>query len=116
MLAVLRYLRFERFILHRDISKGNVMYFEDDPASLTGATSDAHSGGFNKTAGSKEVPLCFIKYLLGERYVEVLRNWADTNVTPNQAMTRTKRRHCSSISTMRKTSRRIRVLTASEPP
>jgi len=103
-LAVLRYLRFERSILHRDISKGNIMYFEDDPASLTGATSDAQSGGFNETVGPKGERLCFIKYLLGERYVEVLRNLVDTNVTPNQAMTRAKRRHCSSISTMRNTS------------
>ena len=65
--TVLRYLRFERLILHRDISKGNVVYVGHPSTS---ATSDAQSGGVNKTGETKEVSLCFIKYLLGERYVE----------------------------------------------
>jgi hypothetical protein len=115
-LAVLRCLRFERLILHRDISKGNIMYLQDGPASLTGTKSDTEVAGFNETVGSKEEPLCFIKYLLGERYVEVSRNLVvDTNATRNQAMTRTKLRHCSLTSTMRKTSRVKRFLTAIEP-
>jgi hypothetical protein len=71
---VLRYLRFERSILHRDISKGNVLYVEDDLSPSTGTMSDAQDGGASKMAQPKGVPLCFVKYLLGERYVERLRN------------------------------------------
>jgi hypothetical protein len=69
-LVVLRYLRFERLILHRDISSGNIMYLEDGPASLTG-TPDTQSGGFNEVIEPKDEPLCFIKYLIGERYGSV---------------------------------------------
>lgn len=76
--AVLRYLRFERSILHRDISKGNILYFKDNLTSSTGATSDAQSGGANEAAQRKEAPLCLIKHLLGERYVEMLHKWVYT--------------------------------------
>jgi len=69
--AVLRYLRFERHILHRDISKGNVLYVEDDLPPSTGASS----GGADETVGPEGLPLCFIKYILGERCVEMLHNW-----------------------------------------
>jgi hypothetical protein len=78
--AVLRYLRFERRVLHRDISKGNILYVEDDlPPSTC-----AQSGEADETIGTMGLPLCYIKYLLGERCVELLHNWAYTNVTPNQ--------------------------------
>ena len=79
--AVLRYLRFERHVLHRDISEGNVLYVEDDIPSSTGAWS-----GADETVGPEGLPLCFIKYLLGERCVEILHNWAYNNVTvtPNK--------------------------------
>jgi hypothetical protein len=66
MFAVLRYLRFNRRVLHRDISKGNILYIEEG----TTPPPDAGPGG-PKTTGGKEVSPCFIKYLLGERYVEV---------------------------------------------
>ena len=42
-LAVLWYLRFKRHVLHCDISKGNVLYVEDDLPSSTGTSS--WSGG-----------------------------------------------------------------------
>jgi hypothetical protein len=79
-LAVLQYLRFERHVLHRDISKGNILYVEDDLPPST----RARSGGADETIGPVGLPLCYIKYLLGERCVELLHNWAYTNVTPNQ--------------------------------
>jgi hypothetical protein len=78
--TVLRYLRFERHILHRDISIGNILYVEDDLSSSTGS----RSGGANETVGPEGLPLCFINYVLGERCVEVLHDWAYTNVTLNQ--------------------------------
>jgi hypothetical protein len=76
---VLRYLRFERHVIHRDISKGNILYVENDLPSSTGAWSS----GTDETVGP-EGPLCFVKYLLGDRCVEMLHNWARTNKTPNQ--------------------------------
>ena len=78
--SVLRYLRFERRVLHRDISNGNVLYVEDNLPPSTGA----RSGGADETIGPGGLPLCYIKYLLGERCVEMLYNWAYTNVTLNQ--------------------------------
>lgn len=57
-------MRYERQILHRDISKGNVMYVEEATEKTTTGAVDSGS------AGAEEVPLCFIKYLLGERYVD----------------------------------------------
>jgi serine/threonine protein kinase len=81
--AVLRYLRFERQVLHRDISKGNILFVEDNLSSQTGA----RSGGADEAdemVGPKGLPLCFIGYLLRERCAEMLHNWAYTNVTPNQ--------------------------------
>jgi hypothetical protein len=68
--AVLRYLRFNRRVLHRDISKGNVLYVEDDLPSSTGF----RSGGTNEMVGPEGQPICFIKYILGERCVEMLQN------------------------------------------
>lgn len=44
---------------------------------------DAQPGGANKAAQPKEMPLCFIKYLLGERYVEILHKWVDTDTKPS---------------------------------
>jgi len=69
--AVLRYLRSNRKVVHRDISKGNVLYLEDPihPPADTGC-------GLQSTE-PKEVPLCFIKYLLHERYVQIDRwDWS----------------------------------------
>jgi hypothetical protein len=80
--VVLRYLRFERQILHRDISKENVLYVEDDHPSSTG--SGSRSGGANETIGPEGQPVCFIKCMLGERCVETLQNCGYTDVTPNQ--------------------------------
>ena len=61
--AVLRYLRSDRNVLHRDISKGNVLYIEEQ------TTLPADAGCGLQNTEPKEVPLCFIKYLLEERYV-----------------------------------------------
>jgi hypothetical protein len=76
MLPVLRYLRFERNVLHRDISKGNILYIEGDTLSSTGDDVPAGSDG-------KELPLCFIQYLLGKRCVETLYRCI-LKVTSNQ--------------------------------
>jgi len=59
--AVLRYLRVHRQVLHRDISKGNVLYMPEGTIPAEG--------------GSGGVPLYFIKYLLGERCVELNWDW-----------------------------------------
>jgi hypothetical protein len=59
--AVLRYLRFERHVLHRDISQGNVLYVEDDPRPSTGALS----GRVDETVGPEGLPLCFILLVRG---------------------------------------------------
>ena len=78
--AVLRYLRFERHVLHRDISKGNILYVDDNLSSSVGS----QSGGGNKMLGPEGLPLCFINYVLGKRCVEMLHFWANTIVTLNQ--------------------------------
>lgn len=59
MFVVLRYLRIKREVLHRDISRGNILYMPE------GTTLPQDAGG------AKEVPLYFIKYILGERCVEI---------------------------------------------
>jgi len=63
--AVLRFMQVNRQVLHRDISKGNVLYIEED----SGSAQDAGSKG-TKAKEGEEVPLCFIRYLLKERCVE----------------------------------------------
>ena len=72
MFAVLRYLRFKRQVLHRDISKGNVVYLNDNtpstPMQPVGSALTS-SAGPSSAVDTKEVSPCFIKYLLGERYV-----------------------------------------------
>ena len=60
---MLRYLRCHRKVLHRDISKGNVLFM----GGMTATPSDTGAGAQNTER--KDVPLCFIKYLLKERYV-----------------------------------------------
>ena len=65
ILPVLRYLRSNRKVIHRDISKGNVLYLEDP------IHSPADAGCGLQSTEPKEVPLCFIKYLLHERYVQI---------------------------------------------
>ena len=68
----LRYLRFERQVLHRDSSTGNMVYINDNTPSApiqavrSVPTLDAGPSG---DADTKEVSLCFIQYLLGKRYV-----------------------------------------------
>jgi hypothetical protein len=69
-IAVLRYLRFERHVLHRDISIGNILYVEDDDDDLP-SSAGARPGGANETVEPEGHTLCFIKYLLGERYVDM---------------------------------------------
>ena len=54
--AVLRYLCFERHVLHRDISKGNVLYVEDNLRPSTGARSSTR---VDETVGPEGLPLCF---------------------------------------------------------
>ena len=76
--AVLRYLRFERHVLHRDISIGNVLY---NPPSPTRAPP---GGAKNKMRQPEDQSLCFIRYLLGERCVEILHNWGYTNMMRKQ--------------------------------
>ena len=88
MFVVLRYLRVNRQILHRDISKGNVLYIEEETTRLP---DDVSVGPDEKEA--KELPLCFIKYLLRERHVEIGPGWDITNVRLNIALTLRKRRH-----------------------
>jgi hypothetical protein len=87
--TVLRYLRFNRQVLHRDISKGNVLYLEEEARLL-----DSETDGANTTESEGgEVPLCFIKYLLKEGYVG---NWLGIWVThprPNVALSLGKRRY-----------------------
>jgi hypothetical protein len=68
------------------------------------------SGKANETVEPKEVPLCFIKYLLDEGYVESLCEWVNTNAMWNQVMTPEKRRCYSSISTMPKSARVTKIL------
>jgi len=63
-------------------SKGNVLYTENNLSSSTGP--GAWSGGANDTVGPEGQPLCFIKYLLGKRCVEMLHNQPYTDVTANQ--------------------------------
>jgi hypothetical protein len=88
--TVLRYLRFDRQVLHRDISKGNVLYLEEEATPLL----DAETDGPNTTEPEgKEVPLCFIKYLLKERCMGTfLGIWA-TDLRPNVALSLGKRRY-----------------------
>jgi hypothetical protein len=62
-LQVLRYLRIERKILHRDVSKLSIRYVPQEPSS---AASRVHSP---LALGAEGDTLCFIKCLLGERYV-----------------------------------------------
>jgi hypothetical protein len=56
--------------------------------------SSTGSGGVSETVEPKEMPLCFVKYLLGERYVGMLRNWVYTNVARNQVLIPEERRCC----------------------
>jgi hypothetical protein len=60
--AVLRYLRSSRNVLHRDISWGNVLHVnKKTPSGDAGCRAQANE--------PEEVPLCFIKFLLDERYI-----------------------------------------------
>jgi serine/threonine protein kinase len=71
--AVLRYLHSDRNVIHRDISKGNILYLEDP------ICPPADAGYGWQDAEPKEVhcPLCFIKYLLCARYVQIDRwDWS----------------------------------------
>jgi hypothetical protein len=59
--AVLRYLRSDRQVIHRDISKGNVLFIEDQ------TTPPADVGCGSRSTEPKELHLCFVQYLLEER-------------------------------------------------
>jgi hypothetical protein len=72
--AMSRYLRFEHLVLHCNISKGNILHIEDDLRFLT----------TDETVGPEGLFLSFVEYLLGERCVGILHDWAYTDVTPNQ--------------------------------
>jgi hypothetical protein len=68
-LQVLRYLRLNRNVLHRDISSGNVLYVENSSKrSLPPNTVSVPPGQEAVTNG---LPLCYAKYLLGMRYVYI---------------------------------------------
>ncbi|KAI0296837.1 hypothetical protein BC826DRAFT_1003237 [Russula brevipes] len=100
-LEVLRYLRVERSILHRDISRGNVLYLNNCPSS-SDARSSTGSGGANETVEPKEVPLSFVKYLLGEsndpRETSLLRidfnNAENLDIKQDPGLKRTSRTVC----------------------
>lgn len=84
MFAVLRNMRFERSIIHRDISKGNVLYTGNGKEdSTTSAMLSAKKGP------PKQMRYCFIKYLLRERYVKIYCNWvaADTESSDDPTAT-----------------------------
>ena len=84
MFAVLRNMRFERSIIHRDISKGNVLYTgngEED--STTSVMLSAKKGA------PKQMRYCFIKYLLRERYVRIYCNWVAADTEPSDDPTAT---------------------------
>jgi len=70
MFAVLQYLHIHRQVLHWDISKGNVLYMPEVATPPPEAGSDGVQIG---SAETNEMPLYFIKYLLGKRCVEL--NW-----------------------------------------
>ena len=61
-LQVLRFLRFERKVLHRDISKGNILYIPQPSSVLPSVYSSL-------AVGLEGDSLCFVKCLLGKRYV-----------------------------------------------
>ena len=61
-ISVLRYLRLERRVLHRDISKGNILYVEQPSNSAA-----------SLYPGIKGESICFIRHLLGERYIQLSR-------------------------------------------
>jgi hypothetical protein len=79
-LQVLRYLRFERNVLHRDISKGNVLYIPEPRSSVLGDQSSL-------ALGAEGDSLCFIKCLLGDRYVYTFQYWVVPNSDRYTAMT-----------------------------
>ena len=58
-LQVLRYLRCHRKVLHRDISSGNVLYVKNS----------SNRSLLQNTPAQEE--LCYVKNLLGERYVYI---------------------------------------------
>ncbi|KAF8338863.1 uncharacterized protein EI90DRAFT_3286468 [Cantharellus anzutake] len=70
VMEVLRNLRFESQILHRDISKGSVLYIDDKspPTTIACSTPHANFGGASQavTVTATGSSLCFIKYLLNE--------------------------------------------------
>jgi hypothetical protein len=72
ILQVLRYLRFERNILHRDISKGNILYIPEPRSPLPGDHS-------SPALGTEGDSLCFVKYFLGGRYVYTYQYWVLSN-------------------------------------
>ena len=68
-LQVLRYLRFNRNVLHRDISAGNVLYIEDP--SNRSLPPNTVSVPTEEDAPTKGLPLCYAKFLLDKRYLYI---------------------------------------------
>jgi hypothetical protein len=68
-LQVLRYLRLHRNVLHRDISSGNVLYVEN--SSNRSLPPNSLSVPPLQERETRELPLCYAKYILGKRYVYI---------------------------------------------
>jgi hypothetical protein len=92
---VLRYLRFARNVLHRDISKGNVLFV----ATTTGAAPDG-ACRVSKAGTATEISPCFIKYLLDERCVRVCGRRTFSEARQDLVRIPTKLQCCSLISTI----------------
>jgi len=92
------------------------MYVEEvmeEIASTTGAV-DAGSIGADGINVTEEVPLCFIKYLLRERYVRDMCDRAVTETAPNLVMIPEKPLCCSSTSTMQNSSQAKKIVSISK--
>jgi hypothetical protein len=62
-------LRFHRNVLHRDISSGNVLYVENP--SNSSSPPNTVSVPPAQEADPNRLSLCYVKYLLDERYVSI---------------------------------------------
>jgi hypothetical protein len=60
-------LRVYRKVLHRDISSGNVLYVEN--SSNRSLKLNTGSVPPRQEAETNGLPLCYAKYLMGDRYV-----------------------------------------------
>jgi hypothetical protein len=62
-------LRLHREVLHHDISSGNVLYVENSSNRLLPPNS--LSVPPLQEGETRELPLCYAKYILGKRYVYI---------------------------------------------